>query len=78
MRFPVTMRTAPTAAVGGTANPRIYDASVAPAITSIISNTSSSFGASLALAASGGGLTLGRVATIIDNNASFITYSAEL
>jgi hypothetical protein len=78
MRFPVTMRTAPTAAVGGTANPRIYDASGAPAITSIISNTSSSFGASLALAASGGGLTLGRVATIIDNNASFITYSAEL
>jgi hypothetical protein len=78
MRFPVTMRTAPTAAVGGTANPRIYDGTVAPAITSIVSNTSSSFGASLVFAASGGGLTVGRAATIIDNNASFFTYSAEL
>jgi hypothetical protein len=78
MRFPVSMRTAPTAAVGGTANPRIYDASGAPAITSIVSNTSSSFGASLSLGASGGGLTVGRAAIIIDNNASFITYSAEL
>ena len=78
MRFPVTMRTSPTAAVGGTANPRIYDGSGVPAITSIVSNSSSSFGASLNLGASGGGLTVGRAATIIDNNASFFTYSAEL
>jgi hypothetical protein len=78
MRFPVTMRTSPTAAVGGTANPRIYDGSGVPAITSIVSNASSSFGASLALAGSGGGLTVGRAAIIIDNTASFFTYSAEL
>ena len=78
MRFPVSMRTAPTAAVGGTANPRIYDGSGVPTITSIGSNTSSSFGASLRLVGSGGGLTVGRAAIIIDNNASFFTYSAEL
>jgi hypothetical protein len=78
MRFPVSMRTAPTAAVGGTANPRIFDGSVVPDITSIGSNTSSSFGASLRLVGSGGGLTLGRAAIIIENNASFFTYSAEL
>ncbi len=78
MRFPVSMRTAPTAAVGGTANPRIYDGTGVPAITSIGSNTSSSFGASLRLVGSGGGLTVGRAAIIIDNNASFFTYSAEL
>jgi hypothetical protein len=78
MRFPVTMRTTPTATVGGTANPRIYDGAAAPAVTSIVTNSSSSFGACLELAASGGGLTIGRAAVIIDNNASFITYSAEL
>jgi hypothetical protein len=78
MRFPVTMRTTPTAAVGGTANPRIYDGNAAPVITSIIGNSSSSFGACIAFSASGGGLTIGRAATIIDNSASFITYSAEL
>jgi hypothetical protein len=78
MRFPVTMRTSPTAAIGGTANPRIYDGSGAPAITSISGNTSSSFGASLSLTGSGGGLTAGRAGMIIDNNASFFTYSAEL
>jgi hypothetical protein len=78
MRFPVSMRTAPTAAVGGTVNPRIYDGVAAPAITSITGNLSSSFGASLVLTASGGGLTSGRPAIIIDNGASFITYSAEL
>ena len=78
MRFPVTMRTAPTAAVGGTSNPRIYDGTAAPAITSISVNTSSSFGASLKLTGSGGGLTAGRAAIIIDNTASFFTYSAEL
>jgi len=78
MRFPVTMRATPTAAVGGTANPRIYDGVAVPAITSIAQNSSSSFAACLEFAASGGGLTTGRAAVIIDNNASFITYSAEL
>jgi len=78
MRFPVAMRTSPTAAIGGTSNPRIYDGAAAPAITSIAKNASSSFGASLALTASGGGLTSTRVALIIDNSGSFITYSAEL
>jgi len=78
MRFPVPMRSAPTAAVGGTANARIYDGASAPAITSIGSNSSSTFGASLSLVASGGGLTVGRAGIIIDNTASFITYSAEL
>ena len=78
MRFPVNMRTTPTAAIGGTANPRIYDATTATAITSISTNTSSSFGASLGLTASGGGLTVGRAAIIIEGTASFITYSSEL
>ena len=78
MRFPVLMRASPTAAVGGTSNPRIYDGAVAPAITSISGNSSSSFGACLNLTASGGGLTIGRPGIIIDNSASFITYSAEL
>jgi hypothetical protein len=78
MRFPVAMRTAPTATVGGTANPRIYDGNTAPAITSISGNNSSSFGACLELTASAGGLTFGNPAIIIDNTASFFTYSAEL
>ena len=78
MRFPVKMRTSPTAAVGGTNNPRIYDGASAPPITSIIANSSSSFGASLQLGASSGGLTVGRAGIIIDNTDSFITYSAEL
>jgi hypothetical protein len=78
MRLPVPMRATPTAAVGGTSNPRIYDGSASPAITSISGNASSSFGACLNLTASGGGLTVGRPAIIIDNSASFFTYSAEL
>jgi len=78
MRFPVSMRTTPTAAIGGTTNPRIYDGTAAPFITSISVNLSSSFGASLGLTASTGGLTVGRAATIIDGTASFITYSSEL
>jgi len=78
MRFPVSMRSTPTAAIGGTSNPRVYDGAQAPTITAIAANTSSSFGASLAFTASVGGLTIGRAAIIIDNTASFITYSSEL
>jgi hypothetical protein len=78
MAFPVTMRSPPSAAVGGSANPRIYDASAASAITSISSNASSSFGGCLQLVASGGGLTQGRAAIIIENGTSFVSYSAEL
>ena len=78
MAFPVTMRSPPSATVGGSSNPRIYDAGATPAITSIGSNASSSFGACLGLTASAGGLTVGRPAIIIENGTSFITYSAEL
>jgi hypothetical protein len=78
MRFPVPMRSSPTAAIGGTSNPRIYDGSTAVATTSIVNNTSNFWGASLVLAASAGGLVVGRAAVIIDNVASFITYSSEL
>ena len=78
MAFPVTMRSPPSATVGGSSNPRIYDAGATPAITSIGSNASSSFGACLGLTASAGALTVGRAAIIIENGTSFITYSAEL
>ena len=78
MRFPATMRAAPTAAVGGTSNPRIYNGAAVPTITSISANSSSTFGASLSLTASAGGLTTATPAIIIDNSASFFTYSAEL
>jgi hypothetical protein len=78
MRFPVAMRTTPTASFGGTTNPRIYDGGTAPVVTSINGNFSSTFGASLGLIASAGGLNIGRPAIIIDNTASFFTYSAEL
>jgi hypothetical protein len=76
--FPVTMRTAPTAAIGGTSNPRIYDGTTPALITGLTTNTCSSFGASLQLEATSGGLVVGRGAVIIDNTASFVTYSAEL
>ena len=76
--FPVTMRTAPTAAIGGTSNPRIYDGTTPALITGLTTNTCSSFGASLQLEATSGGLVVGRGAVVIDNTASFVTYSAEL
>ena len=78
MRFPVQMRAVPTVTVGGASNPRIYDGTQATAVTSVGGNNCTIWGAALQLNATGGGLTVGRAAIIIDNSNSFITYSAEL
>jgi len=76
-RFPATMRSAPTASYSGT--PRLWDGSAAPDVTSISLNTNQEWGGCLTIAATGGGLTIGRAGLVIDGTvASSFSFSAEL
>jgi len=80
LNFPVTMRAIPT--LDNYANLRIYDAGVGPAVTSLgVSAAGSNVNAAeLSLVASGGGMTLGRVAVLQGNNnaAGYLGLTAEL
>jgi len=58
---------------------RLYDGSALPTVTSIQQQRCSTTIASVDLAASGGGLTIGRACMVIENSsAAFVEYSAEL
>jgi len=76
--FIVPMRASPTGSYTGAV--RIYDGSVATAITSIGTQESSYTVGSLSLNASGGGLTTGRIAQVLPDGSNFCTFdfSAEL
>ena len=76
-KLPVTMRATPSISYS---NIRVYDGSVAPAITSTAANYSSPDFWSGDFGASGGGLTTGRAAIITANNnsAAYIDATSEL
>jgi hypothetical protein len=80
IQTPVTMRSTPT--LDTFASLRIYDGSVGPAVTALVvdSGSSNPTFAQLSLTASGGGMTLGRVALLQSNNttAGFVGITAEL
>ena len=74
--LPVTMRSTPTF---NYSTVRLYDATVATAVTSILANTCSTTNLCVDLAASGGGLTVGRPALLIEGSSSgYIDLTAEL
>ncbi len=76
-QFPVSMRAIPTLS---TSNLRIYDGFAVPAVTSISDNFSTSQVGSYQLVASGGGLTIGNAAILIEGTTGTpnLTFSAEL
>ena len=75
--FTVPMRSAPTFNYSGL---RIYDGTTAAVVTSIAGQYSNTTTGSYGLTASGGGLTLGRAAMIIEQTAAsgYVDFSAEL
>jgi hypothetical protein len=74
--YPVPMRSAATSSYNDL---RVYDGSVAPAVTSLAATCSSYSTASLNIACSAGSFTVGRVALLIPNSASsYVDFSAEL